>query len=29
LGCHLGAAYDAERGQHYENRSTAPAASKI
>jgi hypothetical protein len=28
LGCHLGAAYDAERGQHNEDRSTAPAANK-
>ncbi len=26
LGCHLGVAYDAERGQQHENRSTAPAA---
>jgi len=28
LGCHLGVAYDAERGQHPEDRSAAPAASK-
>ena len=28
LGCHLGVAYDAERGQHHEDRSTAPAANK-
>jgi hypothetical protein len=28
VGCHLGAAYDAERGQHNQNRSTAPAANK-
>ena len=29
LGCQLGVAYDAERGQHHEDRSAAPAASKI
>ncbi len=29
LGCHLGVAYDAEHGQHPEDRSAAPAASKI
>ncbi len=28
VGCHLGAAYDAERGQHNQSRSTAPAANK-
>jgi hypothetical protein len=28
VGCHLGAAYDAERGQHHQNRSTAPEANK-
>ena len=28
LGCHLGAAYDAERGQRHEDRSAAPAANK-
>jgi hypothetical protein len=28
LGCHLGVAYDAERAQHHEDRSAAPAASK-
>ncbi len=27
LGCHLGVAYDAERGQYHEDRSAAPAAS--
>jgi hypothetical protein len=26
LGCHLGVAYDPERGQHQEDRSAAPAA---
>jgi hypothetical protein len=29
LGCHLGVAYDAERGQHHEDRSAAPAASNV
>jgi hypothetical protein len=29
LGCHLGVAYDAERGKHPEDRSAAPAWSKI
>jgi hypothetical protein len=29
LGCHLGVADDAERGQHHEDRSAAPATSKI
>ena len=29
LGCHLGVAYDAKRGQHHEDRSTAPAANKM
>jgi hypothetical protein len=29
LGCHLGVAYDAERGQHHEDRSAAPATSEI
>lgn len=29
LGRHLGVAYDAERGQHNEDRSAAPAASTI
>ena len=28
LGCDLGAAYDAKRGQHHEDRSAAPAAIK-
>ena len=28
LGCHLGAAYDADRGQRHENRRAAPAANK-
>jgi hypothetical protein len=28
LGCHLSAAYDAERGQRHEDRSAAPAANK-
>ncbi len=28
LGCHLGVAYDAERGKRHEDRSTAPAANK-
>ena len=28
LGCHLGVAYDTKRGQHHEDRSTAPAANK-
>jgi hypothetical protein len=29
LGCHLGVAYDAERGQSHKERSAAPAASQI
>ena len=29
LGCHLGVAYDAERGQHHEDRRAGPAASNI
>jgi hypothetical protein len=29
LGCHLGVAYDVERGQHHQDRSAAPEASKI
>jgi hypothetical protein len=28
LGCHLGVAYDAERGERHEDRSAAPAANK-
>jgi hypothetical protein len=28
LGCHLSAAYDADRGQRHENRRAAPAANK-